>query len=474
MGQSIFSNALIATFGRVLTLICGLVATALMARMLRVEEFGIYSLVLTVAILLQLASDFGLYLTASRELGVSGGESNHVIANIASLRLALLGAIFGLGAVVYMSAPFLRPQAALFIILSCGLILQSLSQLLMGIFQAYGSVWRATAGDVAGRVVQVLLLLFIASQGNATLLAIAGAFTGGLLIAWCIHMLLIPNKSLLTISISLSIWKYIARRTWPIALLLVLNAIYFRIDTVILSFLTTSQEVGWYSLSYKVIENGLFFPAMLGGLLLPPLSAALNTKSMDRARQLLSESLALSFSGAVFVTIILSVFSSEIIEIIAGPSFRPSASLLAILGIALGIMCLGNIFGFCLIALGQQRRLLMLYTMLVVFNICANLLFIPSFGALAAAWSTVATEAIATLVAGTLVYTHVRWSVPTKKICTGIIIAAVACAISYFIVPTEYAWVRLGAAAAVYVVAGWGFGIWSKKSLVHLRSAQSL
>lgn len=472
MAQSIFANALVATLGRGVTLACGLAATALMVRIVSVDGFGIYSLILTVATMAQLAADFGLYLTLSRELGVTQGKPSEKIANIVSLRLALLLAVFVLGFLGLVFLPLMRMEAAIFLVLAVGLMFQSGSQLLMSVFQAYGCVWRATLGDIIGRVAQVsaLTIGFLFFSGRATPLWIAAAFTVGLALSFLTHILFIPEKQLVRLQVSMKVWRQIIQSSWPIALMLILNVIYFRIDTVILSSLRSNQEVGLYSLAYKIIENGLFFPAMVGGLLLPALSSSFSRNQRTQAQSLITQGLTFSFSGACILVALLVVFSSEIIELLAGPPFAPSGALLRVLAIALGSMCIGNIFGFTLIAAGKQKALASLYGLLAVGNIVANLILIPQWGALGAAWITVATEISATVVAGIMVYRHIPWGFPLRNgmLITFGTIAAVA--IAELLFSGAQFWLRLCIAVLLYIAMMHLGGVWSKSSLSIIRS----
>ncbi len=472
MAQSIFSNAVVATVGRSITLVCGLAATALMTRMMAVEAFGMYSLVLTVAIMLQLVADFGLYLVLSRELGVSEGKQNNIIANIVSLRLALLGTVFICALIVFFVVPSLRTMSALFLVLALGLIFQSASQLLMSVFQAYGCVWRATVGDVIGRMSQIGMLAvgFVYAPYSNKPLWVASAFTIGLMLSWLIHVFFVPEKRLLRIKISASAWKKIIGTSWPIALMLILNVIYFRVDIVILSYVRSNQEVGLYSLAYKIIENGLFFPAMIGGLLLPAVSSALVHKEAQVARGLISQGLTLSFSGACILVAVLIVYSKEVVLLLGGVEFLSSAALLQVLAIALGSMFLGNIFGFGLIAAGQQKKLLVLYAVLAVLDILLNLVLIPQYGALGAAWVTVATEVSATVTAGYLLRSHVAWVVRSQKIISMMFLAIVSVMIPAFLLTHMGFLVQLAVACAIYILAMHGMGVWSKASLSILRS----
>lgn len=474
MSQSILVNTIIALVGRCITLALGLIATAFMTRVVSVADFGTYSLIFAVGTFFQLIADFGLYLTASHELG-RGDASKVEFGHIISLRIALLVVVYGLGGIAYAIIPSLHSTAMVFYVIACGLVAQSVSQLIMSIFQAFGIVWRATVSDILGRIVQVGVLgalLYNASGGKTGPVGLAYALSGGLLVSVCIQLLLVPRKAMLFPKIRFNAWKYLVVTSFPIAALLVLNIIYFKIDTVMLAFLRSSQEVGWYSLSYKIIEHTLFIPAMIGGLVLPHMGAALRKKRYGTVNRLIEESLLVVLALVVPIVGVCIVYSNQIILFISTDSFSASGPILKVLAWAAGIMFIGNILGFTLIALQKQRQVMMLYAALVVGNILANYVYIPLYGALGAAWVTVVTEGIATTVASFLVYREIQWVFPLsytgKLICSITIAIAISAALPIHI----HIVMKVACVAVVYGIIGYTMGIWNKETISILRLAK--
>ena len=100
----------------------------------------------------------------------------------------------------------------------------------------------------------------------------------------------------------------------------VITFMYFKMDTIILSVLQPSAHVGIYNVAYKVIENLIFFPAMLAGLILPLLSRYIFTNHeqfRDIADKTFKVFLVLTvplFIGTVFL-------AGGIIQLIGGAGF---------------------------------------------------------------------------------------------------------------------------------------------------------
>lgn len=477
MAQSVLLNSSVALVGRLVTLVLGLGATALMTRLLGAQEFGQYAFIATIGTFLQLVADFGLYLTASRELGRGAEHADILFGHIMSLRSVFLAGVYMLGAIALLLVPSLRPYLPLFIVFAAGFSAQSISQLLLSVFQARGVVWRATISDVLGRFAQigVLIMLFIgAGHVPVHAIGVAAAFSFGLIVSCGAYIILAPDKKTIIPTVSPAVWRKIIKISLPVGALLVLNVIYFRIDTVMLAMFRTSQEVGWYALAYRVIENTLFFPAMLGGLVLPHISSALHKKNHNLSRGFVEQALFLSASLALPVVGILVMYAKSLVVLISGHAFAPAGPILGVLAWAAGIMFIGNILGFVLIALRQQKNLLLLYAGLAVGNIFANLVFIPHFGAIGAAWITVITEGVATSVASYLVYERIRWSIAPAQLVKIAAICSTALAASYVLPASVPVVGRIACVCAVYAILGYTNGVWSQSTTNLLRSAKGV
>lgn len=477
MAQSVLLNSSVALLGRLVTLILGLGATALMTRLLGAQEFGQYAFVATIGTFLQLIADFGLYLTASKELGRGVADTDIRFGHILSLRSIFLIIVYVVGGIILLLLPSARPLTPLFGVFAIGFAAQSISQLLLSVFQASGVVWRATISDITGRLAQigVLFMLFVhSSQVPVHAIGVASAFSIGLAVSCGMYFVLIPNKNMLLPVLSPMIWRKIIKISLPIGALLVLNVIYFRIDTIMLALFRTSQEVGWYALAYRVVENTLFFPAMLGGLLLPHISSALHKKDHALSRGFIEQALFLSISLALPIVAILILYAQRLVVLISGQLFAPSGPILTVLAWAAGIMFVGNILGFALIALGRQKELLLLYAGLAVGNIGANLVFIPLFGAMGAAWITVITEGLATSVASYLVYERIVWRIPFPYLLRLLFCITAAIGCSYLLPVATPLLAKIFGVCAVYLILGYTTNVWSPSMTNLLRSAKAV
>lgn len=460
---SVLSNAAVATGGRVIQAALGVVITAAVYRLLGAAGYGSYVVILSAGAILQMLADSGLYLTLTRLMAASPGEQLAHTSHIIWLRGALLSMIFGISFLAIWWVPSWQPWWAVFGLAALGLVWQSFSQLLMGVYQTYGVVWRATIGDLVGRGVQIGAIAFLATRSFTVASAVA-AFTISSAVSLMIHRWLLPVRAVVARPGpgSWALWRTIVRESWPLGLMLVLNAIYFRIDTLLLSWLRSAVEVGAYGIAYNVMEKALFFPAMFGGLLLPRLAAALSRGQVAAAADWIEESLQLILLGVGAVVAIGIPLAPAGMMFITG-QLSAAGLLLQILLVALAAMFVGNIFGFSLVAAGRQQFLFRLYACLVVFNIVGNLLLIPGWGAAAAAWTTVATELLSMGAAGWVVRRRLRWRLPADFVVR----LGMAGGAAWLIVMVQPAgWhvgARAGIALAAYLSVAWAAGLLDRR-----------
>jgi PST family polysaccharide transporter len=83
------------------------------------------------------------------------------------------------------------------------------------------------------------------------------------------------------------------------------------------------------------------------------------------------------------------------VKVLAGSDFQASVTVLRILLIPLFFAYISHLVGFTLIAKGGQKQILILGLITLSFNFVANLLIIPKFGIIGAAWVTGASEFLA-------------------------------------------------------------------------------
>ncbi len=413
----LLSGTVVSTVGRVLGTAISIGTIALVTRSLIAHEgpaeglsaYGAYATVLAYITIIGVVADGGLYVVFTREAAQDDAREAALLEAVWQLRVATIL----LAAVIAVSISFLLPYSRI-VRLGIGIGLfgmacQLVSQLFLGIFQKRLRLATPALAEVVGRTVQFLLAVWAAvTQGG--ILAFLGAFVGGTAVT-CVWNVLGARRF---VPFRLQLFsrrtpprelRRLLREAWPLGLSLIMSVIFFKIDAVMLSILRPPTDIALYALPYKVLESLLVFLAMVGGMLLPTFSKAVSTASRDVATPLQS-AFQLYLLFALPCTALLYTLAPRIIDLLGGPAFAASVPVLRILAVTLGLLFFGNLFGTAAIALREQRRLLWMYVLLTITNVGANLIAIPRYSYIGAAWTTLGTELLSVVLAGLIVYRH--------------------------------------------------------------------
>jgi len=177
----------------------------------------------------------------------------------------------------------------------------------------------------------------------------------------------------------------------PLGVAGVLIMAYARIDQLIVFQSAGSHAAGLYGAVYGILDQAHFVPISILTTLTPIIAASwpLDPGRMFRTVRLAAEMMAVGSLGALAFSI---AAAEPVVRLIFGAEFAEAAPALPILGGAFVFICFGYLNGSLMTVLGLQGRLLRISIAALVLNVAGNLILVPSYGFLAAAWMTLATE----------------------------------------------------------------------------------
>jgi O-antigen/teichoic acid export membrane protein len=395
LAKKIAYNTIISAIARMLGLVIALVITSILTRYLGTEGFGYYTTILAFLYIFSVFADLGLYSICLREISKDGADEEKIINNILTIRLFVGLFVFFAAFIISLFFPYELQVKFGILIGGLGYWLMSGQQILMTLFQKYLAMTKVALAEVLGRLVNLLIILFILWQDLGFLWAIAAFVIG----AW-LNFFLVYFLSFRFVKIkpefNYIFWKKILTSSLPLGLASVLTMIYFKFDTILLSVFKPAVDVGIYGLSYRVFESLLFFPAMFIGLIMPFLSkyALADSKYFKKISQKTLEIILIFIVLMVTGTLLLA---PKVIGFLGGVGFAGSVIVLNILIFAAGIIFIAILFSNMIIALNQQKYLVYIYGAGALFNLVANLIFIPKYSYLGAATTTLMTEFFVTL-----------------------------------------------------------------------------
>jgi len=399
--QKIALNATVSSGARVVELAISLVIIGLITRFLGESGFGDYATILAFVYIFTVLADLGLYSIVVREISREGADEKKIINNALTLRMFAGLLILGSAYFISLSFPY-SPRVQIGIAIAAGgFWFLSNCQVLIGLFQKHLRLDKVALAELAGRIIQLAAVWIVIQYpagifAAAPLYGIIAAIAIGAALNFLLVLYFTSGYLKLKLRFDFSYWKYLLKQSFPLAISAILVTVYFKLDTIFLSVMKTSEAVGTYGLSYKILESLIFFPAMIVGLAMPLMS---KTFSIDRQKFYSIVQRTLNFLIIIIVPLAVgTLFTSEkIIRLVGGAEgFADSPMVLNILVFAIAMIFLGALFSNVIIAANKQKFLAQIYFLGAVVNVVANFIFIPRYSYYGAAATTVLTEFLMT------------------------------------------------------------------------------
>lgn len=455
--QKIAYNAVFSAGARIIEVALALVIIGLTTRYLGDGGFGDYVIVVTFVYIFSVIADLGLYSIVVREISREGADEEKIVNNAFTLRFAAGFFILGSAFFVSLIFPYSEQVKYGIAVASIGYLVLSNTQVLIGVFQKHLVMDRVSVAEIIGRIVQLLFVWACVKLDLGFLYIISSVFLGA--ITSFALMLFFTSKYIkIKPRFDFGFWKKLLKQSYPLAVSAILVLIYFKLDTIFLSVMKTSEAVGVYGLSYKILENLIFFPAMLVGLTMPVMSRFIFT---DKAkfRSIVQRTLNILLVAVIPMIFGTVLVSDKIIRLIGGSEgFSDSPAVLNILMIALGFIFLGALFSNIIIAANLQKRLAQIYFVGMVFNVITNFIFIPRYSYFGAAATTVVTELLVTILMVAVIYRALKF-IPSFAVLLKALLASslMALALYHFSYLNIFYLLILGAAVylpAIYLLGG--------------------
>ncbi len=432
LSTKIARNTIIQIISKIIATALGLFTIAIMTRYLGKSGFGDYTTILIYLTFFATIADLGLTLVTVQLISKPNADQEKIIGSLFGFRLVT--AILFLGSAVLIS--FFLPYSN---IVKLGIALTAFSflfvnfnQILVGIFQKNLRMEKVAIAETVSRLF-LFIAVFYVYYFDLGLEGILLATVLSNLISFLFHYGFSRKLVKAKINFDIGLWKDIIKQSWPIAITIFFNLIYLRTDTIILSLIKSSEDVGIYGAAYRVIDVLVTIPFMFAGIILPVLTRSWAEKNIDFFKNVLQKSFDTMLIMAIPILAGTYFIAGGIINIIAGPEFFESALALKILMLASTFIFLGTMFSHAIIAIERQKEIIKAYVFVALTSLVAYFIVIPKFSYLGAAWVTVYSEIAIGFASFFLVYKYTRF-VPKMRVFIRVIIATalMSLALYYF------------------------------------------
>jgi O-antigen/teichoic acid export membrane protein len=471
VGKKIALNVLINSCAKVLSTVLALVSVGFITRYLGTEGFGNYATAVAFLSLFSAVADLGLYNIATREISRSGADEKKIMGNIFSLRILTSVLILILAPLVIFFLPYSREIKEGIVIVAMAFLFSSSYQVLNGVFQKNLAMYKVAIGELIGKIVQVATVI-LTTLNDWGFDWIIMAMLLNMAVSFLIIFLWSRKYIQIKLQFDFTYWKEFLKESLPMGAVAIISFAYFKMDTILLSVMKNGTEVGIYNAAYKVLENATFFPALICGLVLPIMSRDIfnNRKNF----QIISDQTFKFFILLIVPLTVVTLFLSEgIIGLIGGSGFTESAHVLRILIFALALIFLGHFFNAILIVSNLQKKLMLVLLAAAVVNISLNVILIPRFSYLGAAYVSVATELLVVFLTAYLVISKVKYYPRVDKL-TKIIFSGLAMSLFLFVFRGKNFFVLALMSFLVYFIALWTLRVIKNSEIMSLISQKGV
>jgi len=383
LARQILKNALILSSTQVVSRILSFTFFLIIARYFGSDYFGKYYYVYTLIFLLTFISDSGLSALIVREIAKAKQQAGHILIHTVIIRIFISTLVY----ILLVTSIYFQPdididKKNIIYILGLYIFSKSLFEYSLNFFQGYEKQWIFGLLQLLNNIILVLAaIIFIYRQTYfitfsiipvvATLLS---AITGFYLV----------NKQIsFNFTVSVNNLILLMKRTIPFGLTLFVSAASARMGIIMLSWLSTDTQVGYYGVASRLIEGMMIVPIIINKITYPLLSILRNDISKFQLT-LETTTKILLLSSSAFV-IIGTVYAEYIIIFLFTNIYTDSVVVLQILLWILFASFSNYIIGHALFSADKQMKVLRITGSILFVNILLHFILIPQYGVVGAA-----------------------------------------------------------------------------------------
>jgi O-antigen/teichoic acid export membrane protein len=364
----------------------------LVARYLGAEGLGILNFGVALMAIFSIVANFGFSTLVARDVARDKSQASKYIANVIPIQILLSIFTIGLIAVLVNVLGYSQQTIYVVYILSISIIVYTLSNLFLAIFQAFEQLeYQSIALIITSIVALCEAVLGILLHVNVVAFAFFMLVSNGAAFVY-VYAVYARRLSVPRLEADFTFWRSALKEAWPMVAVGIGVMIYFRIDVVMLSFIRGTTAVGFYSVAYTLSEASTVVGAMFLTSIFPVLSHQ-HQNSEASFRDTCTQSVRYMLYFALPMAFFVTLWAKPIVSLLFGSAFDQSVAALQILIWAAALMYVAMLLGNALVAANLQRLSMRITAAAVVINVSLNVFLIPKYSYIGASFATVATEA---------------------------------------------------------------------------------
>jgi O-antigen/teichoic acid export membrane protein len=382
-----FSTHVAWTFAtRIVMLASGVGASVIIARWLGAEGLGALAVLnVTVAVALQVGSA-GLpsantyFIARDKSLLASVWANALTFAIIAGALLALLV----IGAAKFRPSLFGNIPVELLALAAASIPFQLISLLGLNVFLGLGRIAQFNTLDAAAQsliLINAVFALVVFGMGLRALVSLntLASVLVSFVVVWLIGRAVKEVSGGQPFRVDAELFKRMARYGIKFHIAVVAGMLIFRADLLIVNHFRGATEAGVYAVASQVAMMLMLLPGVIGTLLFPRIA------SQQDARGEMTMRVTRHTTLLMLIICLAAVPASFVLPLVYGASFADATWQLLILLPGIYLVSIEAVLVQHFSSLGLPVAIPIFWLVTLAVNVALNLMFVPTFGARAAA-----------------------------------------------------------------------------------------
>jgi O-antigen/teichoic acid export membrane protein len=390
--RKVINNTGISLLGQAITWTSTLLLTIAYGRYLGDVKFGELFFAISFVMLFGFPLEFGFNQQLTRDVAQETTRASRYLSNT-----LLIKAVFWL--ILYTLILFTcwllgYDTEILVLVAICGfnLLITSIMNAFRSLHYAFEQVVFPTVGNILEKGLSALVGIILLKNGGGVQ-AMALVLLGGAIINSLWQAFWFFRLTGASFIIDRVLIRELIRSSIPFITYGALMVIYYRIDAVLLSLMTTVAVVGWYGAAYRLFDTLSFLPNLVIGAVMYPVFSKLSVVSEAELKLAIEKSLNFLLFLGFPMSVGLFLVAPQIIELLYNrPEFVNSVPALQGLAPGLVFLSINIVLSTIIVSTGGEKKITIMAAVALVFNLGLNLILIPLYQQVGAAIVTSLTE----------------------------------------------------------------------------------
>ncbi len=360
------------------------------ARKYTPEIYGQIITIFSLANIFIIILDLGLPVFLQREISLNKKNASELFSNILTINL-LIFPVYLISIFIYCKIAFKDIDSGLLMGTAVLVYIYFLGNILNKALSGSGQFKNQFKALIISRSINLFIILISIYFFNLNIFTLILLLLPGALLQ--VSMLLHYTVKKLPFSFKLfriEKARPILTVSIPLGLAVMFNFLYDKIDIVLISKLTDYNVTAYYNIAYGIFKTSTI---VFSFLFVSGLTKVSYLSKNKKAVRLFFRKYAFILTWiSLILTVVLFFGAGVIINVIYTDKFGDAISILKILSFAVLGLALNNLSGIILTSLGFFRMNMIITLIGLIINVILNLIFIPKYGASAAAFVTIVTE----------------------------------------------------------------------------------